>query len=238
MSEDVEQAAALLGSTRLFATVPAEDVRRLAEHAVERSYRRGETIFHEGDAGDTLCVVVRGLVKVFVTSRQGEEMLLVTLGPSETFGELALVDGGERSASARAAEPTTLLTLRRSALLEVLAAQPRLTEALLRSLGDLVRRVTDQAADLVFLDLQGRVAKLLLALDEEHGADADGGRVLDLQLTQGDLASMVGGSRQSVNQILHSFESLGYLEVRGRRLVLLQADMLRRQAGLRRLSAD
>src|SRR2546421_3653027 len=205
--------ASLLSGTRLFGTVAAADLDDLAGHFVRRVHRGGEPIFRQGDGGDALFVVVGGLVKVYVTSPDGEDMLLVTLGPRETFGELALVDGGPRSASAQALETTELLVLRRADLLAALAEHPTITEGLLRSLGALVRRLTDQAADLVFLDLHGRVAKLLLRLAEDRCGAGGHDAVLDLQLTQADLASMLGGSRQSVNQILRSFAVLGHIEL-------------------------
>jgi CRP/FNR family transcriptional regulator, cyclic AMP receptor protein len=223
--------AALLRNTPLFGAMPIDALERLAEKAARRSYGRGEVIFHEDDAGDSLCVVVKGFVKVYRTSPDGDEMLLVTLGPSSVFGELPMVDGGLRSASAAAVEPTTVLTVSRGALLEALGNSPELADRLLRSLGSMVRRLTDQAADLVFLDLHGRVAKLLLSLSEERGTPEAGGRALDLHLTQSDLANMVGGSRQSVNQVLNSFERLGYLELDGRRIVIRKPELLQRRAG-------
>jgi CRP/FNR family transcriptional regulator, cyclic AMP receptor protein len=223
--------AALLQSTPLFAAMPMEALQRLAEKAIRRSYGRGEVIFREEDPGDWLCVVISGLVKVYRSSPDGDEMLLVTLGPASVFGEVPMIDGGLRSASAAAVEATTLLTVSRAALLEALRSSPELADRLLRSLGSMVRRLTDQAADLVFLDLHGRVAKLLLALAGERGTNEAGGRALDLHLTQSDLANMVGGSRQSVNQVLNSFERLGYLELEGRRIVIRRPDLLQRRAG-------
>jgi CRP/FNR family transcriptional regulator, cyclic AMP receptor protein len=223
--------AALLQQTPLFGTMALDALDRLADKAVRRSYGRGEVIFHEDDTGDSLCVVVGGLVKVYRTSPDGDEMVLVTLGPSSVFGELPMVDGGLRSASAAAVDATTVLTLSRAALLDALRVSPELADRLLRSLGSMIRRLTDQAADLVFLDLHGRVAKLLLALSEERGTGDAHGLALDLHLTQTDLANMVGGSRQSVNQVLRSFERLGYLELDGRRVVIRRPDLLLRRAG-------
>ena len=158
-------------------------------------------------------------------------MVLVTLGPRAVFGELPMIDGGVRSASAAAVEPTMVLTLKRSALLEALQSSLELADGLLRSMGSMVRRLPDQAADLVFLDLHGRVAKLLLALSEELGTSEPGGRALDLHLTQTDLANMVGGSRQSVNQVLNSFERLGYLDLDGRRILIRRPELLQKRAG-------
>jgi CRP/FNR family transcriptional regulator, cyclic AMP receptor protein len=226
VSQGSIDAALLLEQTHLFATLDREGLRHLAARSTLRRYRRGEVIFHEQDAGDALFVVVEGLVKVYVTSAEGDEMVLVTLGTTSVFGELPLVDGGARSASAAAIEATTLLALTRSDLLESLREHPQVLEALLSSLGAMVRRLTDQAADLVFLDLPGRVAKLLVNLAAERGS------VLDLQLTQADLASMVGGWRQSVNQVLQTFERLGYLTTEGRRIAIQRSDALRRRAGL------
>ncbi len=222
--------AALLQNTPLFGSMPVEAVQRLAVRAVPRSFGRGEVIFREEDPGDTLCVVVSGLVKVYRSSPDGDEMLLVTLRPSQVFGELPMIDGGLRSASAAAVEASTLLTVSRTALLEALSSSSELADGLLRSLGSMVRRLTDQAADLVFLDLHGRVAKLLLSLSQERGISEAGGWTLDLHLTQTDLANMVGGSRQSVNQVLNSFERLGYLDLDGRRIVILKPELLQELA--------
>ncbi len=222
---------ALLQNTPLFAAMAIDAMARLAEKATRRSYARGEVIFREDDPGDALFVVVSGLVKVYRSSVDGDEMVLVTLGPTAVFGELPMIDGGVRSASAAAVELTTVLTLKRTALLEALRSSPELADGLLRSIGSMVRRLTDQAADLVFLDLHGRVAKLLLALSEERGTSEAGGRALDLHLTQTDLANMVGGSRQSVNQVLNSFERLGYLDLDGRRILIRKPELLQRRAG-------
>jgi CRP-like cAMP-binding protein len=221
-------AVAFLGSTRLFAGLAAGELEQLARFTHVRTVRRGEYVFHQGDPGDTLYIVVSGLVKVFVTSADGAEMVLVTLAPRDTFGELVAVDGGPRSASAQAVEDTTLVALSRGALLDALRDHPQIADALLRAMGALLRRLTDQAADLVFLDLHGRVAKLICGLCDQQG----GATTLDLQLTQSELASMVGGSRQSVNQILRTFEQAGLLEAHGRKMIVLRPDLLRRRAGL------
>jgi CRP/FNR family cyclic AMP-dependent transcriptional regulator len=228
---NTEEAAVLLSATRLFGELEREALLGLAARAVQRVYKKGQLIVYQGEPGDSVFVVVEGLVKVMVGSEGGEEMVLVTLRPRDTFGELSLVDGGPRSASAEAIETTKVLVITRSVLLEMLGEYPSLTDALLRSLGFLVRRLTEQAADLVFLDIHGRLAKLLLALAEERGEHTGDGIVLDLQMTQTDLAAMVGGSRQSVNQTLHSFESRGYLEIEGRMVRLKKPDELRRRAG-------
>lgn len=227
-----ERAKKILAQTRLFGDLDDDVLERMAERCAERSYKRGQLVFHQGDPGDWLFVMVEGLVKVLVPSPEGGEIGLVTLAPPATFGELAVIDGGPRSASAEALEPTTVLVLTRATVVELLRDHPQLAEALLKALGGIVRRVTDQAADLVFLDLHGRVAKLLTALADERADEAADGVVLDLHMTQTGLASMVGGSRQSVNQVLRSFEDRGYLELQGRTIVVKRRDLLRKRAGL------
>lgn len=224
-----EQAANFLERASLFRDLDEATRARLAERAIERSYKKGQLIFYQGDPAEALFVVIEGRVKVVVTSEEGDEMLLVTLEPGDTFGELALIDGEPRSASAETLEATKVLMLTRTTFLDTMHQSPALTEALLRSLGAVLRRLTEQTADLVFLDLHGRVAKLLISLAEKASSNGDEVE-LDLNLTQTDLASMVGGSRQSVNQILRSFERRGYLEMHGRKLILKAPDALRRRA--------
>jgi CRP/FNR family cyclic AMP-dependent transcriptional regulator len=233
-----EAAVALLRRTRLFAELREDTLRALADRSVERSYPRHGRLFYQGDTGSGLYVLASGLVKVVVTSEDGEEMVLVTLGPGDAFGELSIVDGGPRSASAEALEPTVALVITREVLLDLATRDSGLTEALLRTLGALLRRLTEQASDLVFLDLPGRMAKLLAVLAAERGSETPEGIELDANLTQTDLAGMVGASRQSVNQILQGFARRGYLQVRGRRIVIHRLDLLRRRAGLDALSGD
>jgi CRP-like cAMP-binding protein len=225
MTDDAD----LLASSRLFAGIDAGGLTYLAEHAVHRSFERGQTIFREGDDGDSLYVIAEGGVKVWVSSGDGSEMVLATLRSPDAFGELSAVDGEGRSASATALERTVLLSLDRATLLDAVHRHPGVADGMLRGLGGLARRITEQASDLVFLDLAGRVAKTLATLAARDGR-TEGDRVmLALPLTQTELAEMVGGSRQSVNQILKSFEARGYLVVHGREVEIVQLDALRRR---------
>ena len=229
---DTQRAIELLRQTQLFGDLDEAALAHLADRATKRTYSKGQLVFYQGDPAGSLFVMVEGLVKIFVTSEEGDEMVLVTLQPHDVFGELSLLDGGPRSASAEAVEPTSLLELQRAPFLETLRQTPGITESLMRSMGRVLRRLTEQASDLVFLDLHGRVAKLLVNLAQDRGVQTEKGLELDLQLTQTDLAGLVGGSRQSVNQILRSFENRGYLDMEGRKMVVKEAELLRRRAGL------
>jgi CRP/FNR family transcriptional regulator, cyclic AMP receptor protein len=224
-------ASSVLRTTELFATLDESAAGQLAKQCVPRQYRKGQPLFHQGDPGTALFIIAEGSVAVYVTSENGDRMMLTTLGPTDVLGEIALLDEGSRSASAEALEPTTVLVLSRAAFLELLHSQPALFDQLLHSMGALVRRLSEQASDFVFLDLPGRVAKTVLRLAAEvSNGRADG--PVEITLTQGRLAEMVGGSRQSVNQILQNFAQRGMLEVQGRRLVVTRRDLLSRRAGL------
>lgn len=228
---DANRAAELLAGTSLFSDLDPKALQRLAEVSVTRQLERGQVLFRQGDPGESLYVVVEGLLKVGLTSGDGQEMLIATLRPPEVFGEISLLDEGPRSASAVAAEPTTVLALGRADLLDLLHRYPAPVNELLKSMGTVIRRLTEQASDLVFLDLSGRVAKLLLQLAEREGKEKDGETVLDLSLSQTDLAELVGVSRQSLNQTLHRFADRGWLRMDGGSIVLLDAESLGRRAG-------
>jgi CRP-like cAMP-binding protein len=225
-----ERATALLASTRLFGGLDQGALTAVAAEGHERSYKRHEPIFHEGDPGDAFYVIADGTVKVFLTSAQGEEMVLATVRSPETLGEVSLFDDGPRSASAEALEPVRLLAFARSTVLGLTERDPRISEALMRAAGELLRRLTAHAADLVFLDLEGRVAKLIADSAETRGREDRGSLVLDLGLTQGELASMVGGSRQSVNQILRSLEGRGFIHIDRHTVVVMDLAALRRRS--------
>ncbi|MDQ3932174.1 MAG: Crp/Fnr family transcriptional regulator [Actinomycetota bacterium] len=225
-----EEARSLLARTAVFGRLDASALEHLAARSGTRRYAKGQLICHQGEPGDSLFVLAQGLVKIFVSSAEGQELVVAILPPPGVFGELALIDGGPRSASALALQTTSLLSIARTTFLDLLGDHPSLADALLRSLGGMVRSTLERASDFVFLDLQARVAKVLLDLAALGGAEVVAGVVVDLGLTQSDLASMVGGSRSTVNQILRAFESRGYVAVHGRRIILNQPDLLRRRA--------
>jgi CRP-like cAMP-binding protein len=226
---------AALARTTIFGGLDEAALQRVADESIEASYRPGAVVFAQGDPGDCLYVVTSGRLKLQVRTRGLDTLMLTTLRAPDTFGELAVIDRGPRSATVVALEPSTLLAVARSTVLALLSDRPEVTEALLRGLGATVRRLTEQAADLALLDLTGRVAKLLVTLGDqqlEPEADDAAGQVLELRLTQTDMAQMVGGTRQSVNQILSGFAARGLIEVRGRTVVLRRPAELRRRAGL------
>ena len=131
----------LLGRTTMFASMKPAELEKLATFANERSFKKGSLIFYQGDPGDAFYVVASGSVKVFLASKQAEEMVLVTLRPPDVLGEVAVLDGGPRSASAEALEPSMLLAFARSMVLQLMSEEPAIAEGLLRSVGNVVRRL-------------------------------------------------------------------------------------------------
>jgi CRP/FNR family transcriptional regulator, cyclic AMP receptor protein len=218
---DLQHRAAVLARTELFCGIDEETQRHIAERVAERVVEPGQCVFTQDEPGDRMYVLAEGAVKLFVSSRSGGIVELVRHRPPATFGEVALLDGGPRSASAEAVERSTLLVVTRPELLRLLRTEDQVAEALLRTLGTIVRRTTRQVTDLAFLDLQGRVARQLLVLaGDGHGAAAR------TSVTQAELASMVSGARQTVNQVLRSLESRGYIRASGRSFEILDPERL------------
>jgi CRP/FNR family cyclic AMP-dependent transcriptional regulator len=220
---DLQQRADVLGRTELFGGIDESMRRRIAEHVAERVVERGQCVFTQDQSGDRMYVLAEGAVKLFVSSRDGGIVELVRHRPPATFGEVALLDGGPRSASAEATERSVLLVVTRAELLALLRSEEQVAEALLRTLGTIVRRTTRQVSDLAFLDLQGRVARQLLVL---AGNGNGSGTARTRQVTQGELASMVSGARQTVNQALRSLETRGYIRADGRSFEILDRERL------------
>ncbi len=228
-----EDAAVLLGQTTMFAGLDETALERLAEQADVRSYRSHEVIFREGDQGDGVYAIADGMVKLEVKRGAGDRVVLTTLQPLDTFGELSLLHGGARSATAVTLTATTLLSVPKTVFMTLLTEEPTLPEAVFGSFGSLVRRLTAQTADLALFDLKARVAKVLVTLAERQAqpTKTDALPLLELRLSQSELAQMAGGSRQSINQVLGAFQTRGLIELRHRTVVIKQLDLLRSRAG-------
>jgi CRP/FNR family transcriptional regulator, cyclic AMP receptor protein len=224
---DINQVVELFGRTDLFGGLDDDTRRWIAAGSTQTAFARNQTIFVQEEPGDRMFVLARGAVKLVVRSRHGEVVELARHWPPAVFGQLALLDGGPRSASAEAIEPSLLVGITRDKLLGLLRSDLRVVDALLHSLGDLVRRANQQTTDLVFLDLQGRVARKLLELAQTPGAD--GASLRQRRFTQTELAHMVGGARQTVNLALRSLEERGLIRVSSGSIEIIELEGLRRR---------
>ena len=217
---------AALAQVELLRDLEPEVLDRLAQRVQRRTWRRGELLVTQGGPGESLIVVLAGAVTVYHQLSDGSKAALSHQRAPTTLGEVTLFDGAPRSASVEAVEACEGLELRRADLLELLRHEPLFLDALLRSLGSLVRRLSEQAADQLVLDLPGRVAKTLVALATPS---ADG---LLVALSQSRLAELAGGSRQSLNQVLRRFSDRGLVRVEPGGIVVRDLVALRRRAGL------
>lgn len=236
MALDNHEAVEALRRCALFASVDAAGLSDLARSLRRRRFRRNEVIFHQHDPGDALHVVRSGAVKIVLPSAGGEEAIIATLGPGDFFGELALLDGAPRSATAMALEPSETWTLPRDVFGARLDRDAALRDALLVGLARELRRLTGHVEELHFLDLAGRLAMRLTRLAREAGPTAREGEPtspeirLDWPFTQSDLAAMIGGTRQSVNKLLSAFVDEGLVRIERDSLVILDLDALAARA--------
>ncbi len=214
----------------LFAALDDEASASLLQTMVEVRLGRAEVLFAEGDPGDRLYVIVEGKIKLGRTSVDGRENLLAILGPGQMFGELSLFDPGPRTATATAVTDTRLARLKKSSLRPWLNNRPEIAEQLLRVLARRLRRTNDALADLIFTDVPGRVAKALLQLAQRFGSQEAGLLRVTHDLTQEEIAQLVGASRETVNKALADFAHRGWLRLEGKSVLILDPERLARRA--------
>jgi CRP/FNR family cyclic AMP-dependent transcriptional regulator len=220
----------VLATVPLFTALGEDTAAVLASALTTRAVVRGHVVFSEGDTGDRLFIVIEGKVKISRAANDGRENLLTVLGPGEMFGELSLFDPGSRTATATAVTESTLASLDHDDLRPLLLDQPAVAVQLLRALAQRLRRTNEAMADLVFSDVPGRVAKALLDLAEKFGDDESDGVRVRHDLTQEELAQLVGASRETVNKALSDFANRGWLRLEGRTVLLLDRERLARRA--------
>jgi len=191
----------------LFKGLPDEDLQAISDLAVTRQYPRNMLIICEGDRSDSLYIVLSGKVKVFLNDEEGKEVTLNIQGEGEYFGELAMLDDAPRSATVVTLEETRLAVVSRSAFDECLENNPKIALTVIHGLARRLRELTENVRSLALMDVYGRVAHTLLDLAEER----DGKLVVTQRLTQRDIASMVGASREMVSRILRDLTVGGYI---------------------------
>ena len=230
LGRDVERS---LAATPVCADVSARAIHDLASMGSTRNYQRGTYLFHQDDEGEEVFLLVGGKIEISSLSMTGYRQLHTTVEPPQLFGELAVLGEGRRTTSALAVEDSDVWVVKGDLFVGFLDEQPSASRALLRALARQVRAHESLVDDLLFLDLKGRVAKRLLglvspSLDE---LPTDGAQ-LPAVVTQADLASLAGGSRESVTRVLSDFQKRGIVGRSGKRYVLKDVKALRRMAGL------
>ena len=220
----------VLKKAPLFAGLEDEAASALASTMGTTRLNKGEVLFREGDSGDRLYVVVSGKVKLGRSGSAGRENLLAVLGPGQMFGELSLFDPGPRSTTATAVTSCEIRTLEHDVLMGWLIGRPEEAQGLLGQLAARLRRANDVVADLVFSDVPGRVAKQLLELAQRFGDARDDGVHVHHDLTQEELAQLVGASRETVNKALADFAARGWIRLEPRSVTILDVERVERRA--------
>jgi CRP/FNR family transcriptional regulator, cyclic AMP receptor protein len=220
----------VLKKAPLFAGLEDEAATALSSAMGKLHLNKGDVLFHEGDSEDRLYIVVSGKIKLGRTGSAGRENLLAVLGPGQMFGELSVFDPGPRSTTATAVTACELRTLEHDELLPWLTDRPEVAQGLLGQLAARLRRANDVVADLVFSDVPGRVAKQLLELAQRFGDKRDDGMHVHHDLTQEELAQLVGASRETVNKALADFAARGWIRLEPRSVTILDVERVERQA--------
>ena len=214
----------------LFAALDPDGAAALRSQLTETPVTKGDILFAEGEPGDRMYIVLDGKIKLGQTSGDGRESLLSVLGPGEMCGELSLFDPGLRTSTATALTDAVVLGLSNQQLRPWLAGRPEVAEALLQALARRLRRTNEAMADLVFSDVPGRVAKALMDLGEKFGTVTPEGLLVTHDMTQEELAQLVGASRETVNKALADFAQRGWIRLESRQVLILDVERLGKRA--------
>ncbi len=225
--EGVEETLARAG---IFQGVDPDAVSALIADMETVTFPRGMTIFDEGEPGDRLYIIVSGKVKLARHAPDGRENLLSVMGPSDMFGELSIFDPGPRTSSAVCVTEVTAATMDSTMLKAWIDNHPEISQQLLRVLARRLRRTNASLADLIFTDVPGRVAKTLLQLANRFGTQEGGALRVNHDLTQEEIAQLVGASRETVNKALATFAHRGWIRLEGKSVLIVDTEHLARRA--------
>lgn len=230
MSAEAETFRRLIAGCFLFEGAPPEAIERLRAASSVAHSSKGTAVFSEGDESDGLYIIASGLVRVWIGEPDGREFTLGLLEPGDALGEIALLDGLQRTANATAMEDTRAILIRRAGFMEALKDQPDLALHLIELLCERLRRNTEDLSGFAFQDLQRRLARKLCDLAMAHGA-LDGDRVVfNRVFSQSDLATMLGAGREAVNKRLANWAQKGWVKVVSGKLEILQFSEIRKAA--------
>ena len=216
----------LLRGTILFGGISDADADAILATARTTRYPAHSEIFAKGAPGNSMMAILKGRVRISVPSLDGREAVFKIMAEGEVFGEIALLDGKERTADAMAITACELLVVERRSLLPILIERPELCIRMLTLLCDRIRRTDEQVEDLLFRQFENRLARTLLRLGQEHGRQERGVVRIDLALSQSELANLVGGSRESVNRHLKSLQRSGIIEITRSTIVIRDSKAL------------
>lgn len=201
----------IIRNCAMFHNVPDVALVSLAQFAKSKYVKNREIICRRGESGSSMFFIVSGKVNLNTDSDEGKELTFSILAPGDFFGEIALLDGGPRTATVKALEKTELLVIERRYFLPFLEKNPPVAIHLLSTLASRLRKTDELYQDTIFLNLPGRLAKRFLGLAEEYGKETDRGLELGIKLSQGDLGKLTGATRESINKQIKAWEDEGII---------------------------
>jgi len=210
----------MISKVPLFADVPVEQLEGISALLVEHEVPAGANIVSRDEAGDTMYIIAKGRMKVVIHGDNGREVILTILKSGDFFGEMALLDDLPRSANVVAAEDSKLLMLKRDQFRGFLEQSPVTALNVMAELSHRLRRADEIISNLALLDVYSRVAHALIDLARRDGEEVEEGILIKERPTQQDIASMIGTSRETVSRVLSEFQRRGFVEMRGREIVL------------------
>jgi len=208
----LEQKRELLASSSLFENVPHPELDRIAKYAKVKSFKTREIICRRGDLGSQMFIIAKGKVTLHTDSDEGKELGFGFLSLGDIFGEIALFDGGERTATVKAIEATELLVIEKRDFLPFLEKSPKVAILLLSTMARRLRRTDEHFEDIFFRNLPGRLAKKFLGLADAYGHETDEGVQIDLKLSQGEIGKLTGATRESINKQMRAWEAEGLID--------------------------
>lgn len=222
-----------LKQTTLYQNMTDVQLKQVSQDMVTRRYIQGAIIFNEGDPGEVLYMIQTGQVRIFIHGLDGTENSVILFGrPGDIFGELAVIDGLPRSATAVALDDTTLLTINREAFRQYMRHMPQLAYNFMQELTRRVRYNTQQMNSLTSLPVSQRLARQLVELAQDYGRVTPQGVTIHIPLTQQHLASLIGATRESINKNLRDFRQRNWILITHGRITILDPDALRAQTAV------
>ena len=216
----------VLRKAPLFANLPPDDLRRIAEFAALRHYEKKESIFREGDRADGFFVVGEGRVKVFKLSADGKEQVLHLIGPGQSFAEATIFEGGTYPAHAEALEGCDLVFLPKRPFIELLEKNPRIALRIMAALSRWLKRMTDLVESISLRDVETRLVRYISEELKSRGVPPKDGTVYELDVTKNVLASRLGTVPETFSRTLKKLQEEGKIRVKGKQIRILDADAL------------
>lgn len=226
------QSVDFLRKVPLLSELDEEQLGQLAGVVREHHYKKNVTIFHVDDPGNALFILKSGLVKITIEDQSGREIILRMLYPTDVFGEMSLIDDMPRSASVTTLEASDAMVIYRDPFLNLIEKHPKILLNMTIVLSRRLRRVNELIRSLAFHDVYGKVARVLLNLAMEKGRATDEGTVIDLRLTQQELAELAGMSRETMTRTLRDFQQAGCVRIESGIITILEIGMLQREISI------